>query len=205
MAYIYKITNLINQKSYIGKTEYNPPERRWRQHQQESKKDRSKHRALYKAINKYGLSNFVFEVIEETMTPNEREQYYIQYYDTFHHGYNETLGGDGTAYLELPEKEICAYYLVPHTLKETASFFNHDKETIKKVLYKNNISLHSNQEIGLLKKSYTVAKINPKTNEIIQIYPSIQAAEQDNGNTRHIADVIHGKRKTCKGFIWKKI
>ena len=56
----------------------------------------------------------------------------------------------------------------------------------------------------MLKKSYAVAKIDPKTDEIVQIYPSIQAAEADNGNTRHIADVVHGRRKTCKGFKWKQ-
>ena len=73
------------------------------------------------------------------------------------------------------------------------------------MLYKNNISIKTIQESILLRNSYPVAKIDKNTNEIIQIYPSLQEAEKNNGNTHHIADVIHGKRKTCKGYKWIKI
>lgn len=204
MAYIYKITNLLNQHSYIGKTEYVNPQRRWKEHLHEATKERYNHRAIYRAIQKYGKENFSFEIIEETNNPNEREQYYIQYYDTYHNGYNETLGGDGSCYLKLPEQEICKYYL-QHSLIETAKFFQHDRETIKRILYKNNIPIKTIQESILLRNSYPVAKIDKNTNEIIQIYPSLQEAEKNNGNTHHIADVIHGKRKTCKGYKWIKI
>lgn len=203
MAYIYKITNQINQHSYIGKTEYVNPSRRWKEHLSEATKQRFNHRAIYKAIQKYGKENFTFEVLEETNNPNEREQYYICKYNTYHNGYNETLGGDGAQCLELPEKEICLYYL-NHSLTETAKYFFHDRETIKKVLYKNNIPFHTHQEGILLTTSYPVVKIDPKTNEIIQIYSSLSEAEKDNGNTQHIGDVIKGRRKTCKGYKWKK-
>ena len=56
-----------------------------------------------------------------------------------------------------------------------------------------------------LVESYAVAKIDPKTQEILEIYPTLRAAEIANGNTRHITDVVNGKRKTCKGYIWKKV
>lgn len=203
MAYIYKITNQINQHSYIGKTEYVNPNRRWKEHLSEATKQRFNHRAIYRAIQKYGKENFSFEILEETNNPNEREQYYILKYNTYHNGYNETLGGDGTKYLELPEKEICLYYL-NHSLTETSKHFSHDRETIKKVLYKNNIPFHSCQKGVILTTSYPVVKIDPKTNEVIQIYTSLSEAEKDNGNTQHIGDVIKGRRKTCKGYKWKK-
>ena len=203
MAYIYKITNTINGKSYIGKTEYDPPERRWKQHIAESKKDRSSSRALCRALQKYSIEKFSFQVLEKTDKPNEREQYYIQYYNTYHNGYNETLGGDGASYLELPEQEICKYYL-NHSLKNTSLYFGYDKNTIKKVLYKYNIPIKTIKESSILSKSYAVAKIDKNTNEIIQIYASLGEAEKENGNTHHIADVIHGKRQTCKGYKWKK-
>ena len=49
-------------------------------------------------MNKYGVENFVVETIEEvadrTML-DERERYWIAYYDTAKNGYNATLGGDG--------------------------------------------------------------------------------------------------------------
>lgn len=53
MAFIYKITNLVNGKVYIGKTE-ETIEKRFRQHLSESNKDRCKNRPLYRAIRKYG-------------------------------------------------------------------------------------------------------------------------------------------------------
>jgi len=98
MQGIYKITNLINQKCYIGKT--NDSDRRWHDHQRlaftEGHKEYDK--TLYRAMRKYGLENFSFEVIEELKDyslSGEREQYWIQYYDSYINGYNESLGGDG--------------------------------------------------------------------------------------------------------------
>lgn len=204
MAYIYQITNLINQKKYIGKTEKINPIDRWKEHLKDAKRDYRKDRALYKAINKYGAENFSFKILEETDSPNEREQYYIKYYDTYRNGYNETLGGDGASYLELPEQEICKYYL-SHSLSDTVKQFSHDKETIKKILYKNNIPLREGTDRMVLATSYAVAKIDINTKEILEIYPSLHAAELANGNSHHISDVIKGRRKTCKGFYWEKI
>ena len=55
MAYIYKITNRINQKVYIGQTSFSV-EKRWKEHVQ----DINKHldRPLYRALSKYGIENF---------------------------------------------------------------------------------------------------------------------------------------------------
>jgi len=60
-------------------------------------------------------------------------------------------------------------------------------------------------EARIIASSYPVAKLDKDTEEIIEIYPSLKAAEYANGNTHHISDVIKGTRKTCKGFKWKKI
>ena len=122
MAYIYKIENNINHKIYIGKTEHINPLKRWAEHKADSKNPQRNHRALYRAMNKYGIENFTFTILEETENPEEREIYYIQFYDSYHFGHNETLGGDGRKYLELLEQEICKFYS-NHTLKETALHF----------------------------------------------------------------------------------
>ena len=205
MAYIYKIENQINHKIYIGKTNYTNPQKRWKQHQADSKKDSCNHRALYRALNKYGVENFSFEIIEETQNPEEREKYYIALYNTYHNGYNETLGGDGASYLNLPEQDICKFYLKPHTLIETSQYFNHDIETIKQILYKYNIQIVSGQEINKQKFSLPVAKLNKKTGEIIEIYSSISEAERNNNCHTHIKDVCHGKRISAGGYRWKFI
>lgn len=204
MAYIYKIENQINHKVYIGKTEYTNPNRRWNQHKADSKNPKRNHRALYRAMNKYGIENFTFVVLEETQFPEEREKYYIQKYNSYHFGYNETLGGDGKKILNLPEQEICKFYM-QHSLAETATYFCHDKETIKSVLYKYNISIIPAQERNKLTLSKAVAKIDKNTNEILEVYPSVLEAERQNKCNSHIKDVCHGKRKTAGGFKWSFI
>lgn len=99
---IYKITNNINGKCYIGKS--NNIDRRFRDHKRlaftEGHKEYDK--ALYQAFRKYGLENFTFEIIEFIEDENDyenisgnREKYWIEFYDSYNNGYNESLGGDG--------------------------------------------------------------------------------------------------------------
>ena len=91
MKYIYKIENLINHKVYIGQT--NNPQRRFSEHRAKGYETNT-HKVLYYAFDKYGINNFSFEIIEETDIPNEREKYWIKFYDSFENGYNMTEGGD---------------------------------------------------------------------------------------------------------------
>lgn len=97
MGTIYKITNQINNLSYIGKT-IRPVKKRWYEHTKAELHDGSK---IHNAILKYGINNFNFEIIEDNV-PNElldkREQHWIEYYETFTgYGYNMTPGGTGGA------------------------------------------------------------------------------------------------------------
>lgn len=53
-------------------------------------------------MNKYGVSHFYPEAIEECddSSLDSREVFWIQYYDSYKNGYNATIGGDGKAYLD---------------------------------------------------------------------------------------------------------
>lgn len=101
MSYIYVITNQINQKQYVGKTNLSI-EKRWKQHQRDTLKYRCEKRPIYEAINKYGVENFKIEELEECLPEiaNIQERKWIEQLNTFHNGYNVTLGGDGTQYLD---------------------------------------------------------------------------------------------------------
>ena len=85
MIGIYKITNLINNQSYIGQSIN--IEQRIKQHFRNKDKI-----AIDNAIQKYGKENFQWEIVEECSLKelNEREQYWILYYDTYRYGYNQT-------------------------------------------------------------------------------------------------------------------
>lgn len=51
--------------------------------------------AIVKAIKKYGKENFIIELIEEVRTEDldNREKYWISYYNSYEEGYNCTKGG----------------------------------------------------------------------------------------------------------------
>ena len=97
MIGIYKIENKINHHVYIGQSIN--IKQRWIQHKVPSSwndpiRD-SYNNKLYGAFRKYGLDNFDFSIIEECAIEklNEREIYWIKYYNSCENGYNLTIGG----------------------------------------------------------------------------------------------------------------
>lgn len=66
--FIYLITNIINQKKYVGITTQNNPKRRWIEHKSKCLKNKELKIPLYNAMRKYGIDNFKFEVIEQINT-----------------------------------------------------------------------------------------------------------------------------------------
>lgn len=92
---IYKITNQINGKIYIGLTTESL-QKRWRSHKISS---RNKNTHLYTAMRKYGIENFAIEVIDETDSFEELGRLERFYIDKYHsqdpnYGYNVTAGGE---------------------------------------------------------------------------------------------------------------
>ena len=63
MAYIYQITNKINNKIYIGKTEFSI-EKRFKEHCKDAYDNKKEKRPLYAAMRKYGIENFEISLIE---------------------------------------------------------------------------------------------------------------------------------------------
>lgn len=90
---IYKYTNKINGKVYIGQSIN--IETRYQQHLYDSSHRADRGSGVDLAIKKYGIDNFDFEIIEECPIEklDEREIYWISYYDSYHNGYNRTPGG----------------------------------------------------------------------------------------------------------------
>lgn len=91
---IYKITNMINNKVYIGQTIHTLEHRKSR-HIECVNTGVDRH--LYNAMRKYGVENFVFEEIDHADNIddlNYLESYYITKYDSVRKGYNMGYGGD---------------------------------------------------------------------------------------------------------------
>ena len=88
---IYKATNLINGKYYIGKTK-NSLESRIKSHKAASTK---KDLVFYRAINKYGFDNFKWEILIECQNLDELNEVEKKYISENGDGYNIAKGGDG--------------------------------------------------------------------------------------------------------------
>lgn len=92
---IYKITNIVNRKPYIGQTKFSV-ESRWKSHKKDARRGVNSH--FYKALRKYGPENFKIEILASA--PNKEqldylEQLFIVLFDSIENGYNSTFGGDG--------------------------------------------------------------------------------------------------------------
>lgn len=133
IGHIYLIVNNINGKLYVGKT-YTTLEKRFKEHVNDSKKEKNKNRPLYRAINKYGYDNFIIipiKTFKESIL-EEKEKYYIQLFDTYSNGYNATLGGDSRKYLNLSKKEILNAIENNKSMNQAAKSLNIDPSTLKK-------------------------------------------------------------------------
>ena len=154
-GFIYKITNTINSKSYIGQTIQNVKERFY-QHCVTKCSKAVSNMAIHRAIKKYGKSNFTVEVIEEVESTNlnDRERYWIRYYDSYNNGYNSTEGGqDGIKlFKNLDTESIIREYKSGKSLREIGRLFNVDKQTIKDLLVRNNINLRTTRTYKLSQK-----------------------------------------------------
>lgn len=90
VGYVYCIENVLNNKKYIGITTRTIKERFAEHCKAES--------YIGKAIRKYGVENFKVYGLDVATSNKELcdlEVYYIEKYDTFRNGYNQTIGGDG--------------------------------------------------------------------------------------------------------------
>ena len=212
MGYIYKITNKINQKIYIGQTA-KTIEERFQEHIIDAKKQDIKNRPLYKAFNKYGIENFSIELIEECANEilSEREIYWIKYFNSYHNGYNATLGGDGKTLFDYDA--IKNALLANKSVKEISELFNCCVDVVYQVAKRNNIDLSINSNKNFIEKSKQVYQYS-KDNQFIQSFSStVEAAKWlfnnhkcaalTNGVRAHISENANGKRKSAYGYIWK--
>lgn len=89
--YVYCITNLINNKKYIGQSVN--PQKRFNNHY--SKNNDKTHSIIHEAMRKYGKENFKLEILYYGEDYNNQEKYYIKLFNTISpNGYNITPGGE---------------------------------------------------------------------------------------------------------------
>lgn len=203
MGFIYKITNTINGKSYIGKTEESI-DKRWKEHLRDFKRERCKDRPLYRAMNKYGIENFILECLEETEFTSTREIFWIETFGTYLSGYNATIGGDGKCYVDADL--ILKLNVVGLNVVDIKRLTGYDRNTINSYLKKNQMVAN----VQIPKTSKKVECI-----ELKQIFDSQHAAAQwlkpnlNNSEKSSVANKIslccRNIRKSAYNYTWRYI
>lgn len=193
MIGIYKISNNINKKIYVGQSIN--IEERFSAHKSAYERNRHPELPLYKAISKYGLENFSFDVIEECEIKelDEREKYWISalHSSINENGYNIRVGGDGMRCDNHPKHK-----LTRDDVEDIRKRYN-NKERCKEVekLYRDKIG-HS----GFCKvwKGETWQEVMPevytKENKSFHLHNTGQSGEE-NGRAKLTAEDVKNIRK----------
>lgn len=214
MGFIYKITNKVNGKIYIGKT-LKTIEGRWKDHVEDYQRPRFEKRPLYSAMKKYGVENFSVEEVEECSSEilSEREIYWIDFYDSFRSGYNATKGGDGKPFID--EQEILKLWKDGKSLKDIAEIVGHSRAQTSQLLRNNGILSEDIIKRGRNKYYKSVKMIDINANQVLAIFSSTREAARylikelklppsnEGGISSHISEACRGKRKTCQGYKWQ--
>lgn len=205
--YIYKITNLINGKIYIGQT-INSVSTRFKDH---CKLSRDK-TPIDRAINKYGKENFIVEIICKAYSIeqlNELEQYYIYLYNAQNTniGYNLCDGGHNS----------CGYHHSDDSKLKMSISRKGTQRGVNNNFYGKHHSVEAKQKIrdaklGVKQSQEWIDKCNnAKFKKIVciddnKVYGSIKEAASVYGIlATHISRVCRGKRKSCGGLRFQYV
>lgn len=177
---IYKITNKINSKVYIGQTTKTLEERKatYLKEYRWSKKPR----AIILAMRKYGIENFIFEVIHDNIATQEEmdalERYYIiEVYRSLigEGGYNMERGGNGRG--------------------------KHSVTTRQKI---------SKAQQGSLNHMYGKnGELNPSSKKVLELTTgktfgsACEAANELGVNFSHVCAVARGERGSTGGYVFR--
>lgn len=208
MGYIYKITNTVNDKIYVGQTT-RTIEKRFQEHIKNSKFKKTK---LYNAMNKYGIENFSIEQLEECNNRDldNREIYWISFYNSYENGYNSTLGGEGTKVFDDKKiQQIVNLYNDGYCIRDIKKILNSTIETISYYL-KQELKLTDEEikqkgyQIRSERRNKSVLQFDLEGNYIASYSSYKEAQEKTGAWYTHIGAVCNGKRATAGGYIWKR-
>jgi group I intron endonuclease len=227
MIGIYKITNPKG-KIYIGQSR--DIEHRFYYYKLSNKWIKEQ-RKLYNSLQKYGHENHLFEIIEECSEGllNEKEIYWINYFDSVNNGLNLKYGGLGGKHSEETKQNISKALIGKKQSKETIEKRSKSLQGQKRSDYTKQLMSEAGKnkkitwgdKISEAKKKSTyrhskeimkkIAQINSKPIEqynldgtLLNTYPSAMEAMRQTGvKNDNINQNLRGKSRSAGGFIWK--
>lgn len=194
MGFIYLIENDINHKKYIGLTT-RTIEERWKDHLKASK---YKNYSLYLAMRKYGIENFHIREIQEEKDfekLKELEKYWINYYNTYYDGYNQTFGGEGA--IKINAEEIEYLYKNGETISSISKKTYHCRSSVSSTLKRMNIKI-----VRKISRNKEIEAYN-NNGVLVKTYATIRDAVLDTGLSRSCLSVAIKYNLRRKGYFWK--
>lgn len=216
MIGIYKITNLINNKIYVGQSVN--IEERIQEHKRLAFNEKFLNKfqyPLYLALNKYGLENFQFEIITECKEEelNKLEQYWIKTLNTYIYnpdscGYNLTLGGDGHRIISDEQiKEIITLWNEGLSTGEINTITEIEKHAIIRYLKQfTDYTIEESNKRGHINSSLNHQKsinVYNKYGKLIYTFKSVkEAGEQLNILSKEISAVVSNRKPSLYGMFF---
>lgn len=229
---IYKVTNQQNKKIYIGQTIQTLTERK-NKHYYKARQINEYNTHFINALRKYPKESFVWEVIDEAQSQDElnnKEKYWINYYNSIEKGYNTKDGGETIIVTEKFLKQCGSHPFYAFDLKgnKLGEFLNQrefarqhhmSKGDIYRML--NNQLYYSNGVICISKDSFTKQRLQEcvevakgkttpfiarkiETGEVFGPFTNkTKCKEFLNLKSNHIREVLDKKRKSQEGYIFQ--
>ena len=206
MGFIYKITNLITNKCYIGETTKADPEKRWMQHKNTIKRGIGCP-ALQSAVIKHGIDNFKFEILLICFD-EDRYKYEIEYIKKYNtlvpNGYNILEGGPGGGFKGKKHSEETRKRMSKNMKQkyiDDPKFKKNISDGIKN--YYNETSIIKHREAMAKSSGVKIGQYN-LTNELMNTFVSISEASRQTGVSKGSIQKYIKKNIINKGFIWKR-
>jgi group I intron endonuclease len=208
MDYIYKITNKIDNKIYVGQT-IQDVEARWKDHLKRG----SNCRYLKSAINKYGIDNFEFKLICITFD-NQLDDMEIKYIEQYNslvpNGYNLRLGGNSGRHNAETKQKISETLkkryqngLIPPRSQLGIPHSEITKKKISESLKGRKMSQESINKRTISRRKNKIIQLDIDGNILNSFDSCKEAAEYIGISLNSINLCCIGKSKTAKGYIWK--
>jgi group I intron endonuclease len=208
MGYIYKITNKIDNKIYVGQT-IQDVEARWKDHLKKG----SNCRYLKSAINKYGLDNFEFKLVcitFDNQLDNMEIKYIEQYNSLVPNGYNLRLGGNSGRHNAETKQKISETLknrykngLIPPRSQLGIPHSEITKKKISESLKGHKLSQESINKWIISRRKNKIIQFDIHGNRLNSFDSCKEAGEYIGASLSSICQCCNGKTKTAKGFVWK--
>ena len=218
--WIYKITNILNNKIYIGQT--NNYRRRFNEHKSSLRRNKHQNKCLQEDYNKCGFNYFTFELLEQCNTKSEaidREDYWINYYGGINSSsiYNECdKSGHNTLYKQNQAKAQLNNHKITtqgklniskaHKGKKLSQQqINHIKQNAKNNpnygMKNKTHSIESRNKMSLAKKGKYDRSSNPNFKYSIQFVNKLRKKVSEGYTYKQLSEIYNLKRSTISYLI----